>query len=380
MNVPDRKKRPPPPGALVTLDDLPVDLTEALDPEKLSEPAEDAMRELLADGESKNTVRAYRGALRYWEAWFALRYRDPIQLPVPVATVMQFILDHAVRTTKDGLRTELPADVDAELVARGFKKAAGPLSLSTLLLRMSVLSKLHTLKGVPNPCADGNVRDMLTRTRKGYASRDVKPVKKDALTLDPLRKMVDTCDNTLIGVRDRALLLFAWSSGGRRRSEVTQATMENVRPAGDRQYVFTLSRSKTDQAGTSTTNKSKPVVTEAADALKAWLDRSKITEGAIFRSIRRSGKIDEPLVPSAVRAIVIKRAKLACLPGNYSAHSLRSGFITEAARNHIPMPETMAMTGHTSFATVIGYYQTEEVLVSDAAHLFTSKPAKPDDQ
>jgi hypothetical protein len=32
--------------------------------------------------------------------------------------------------------------------------------------------------------------------------------------------MVATCTDGLLGLRDRALLLFAFSSGGRRRSEV----------------------------------------------------------------------------------------------------------------------------------------------------------------
>jgi len=32
----------------------------------------------------------------------------------------------------------------------------------------------------------------------------------------------------LIGVRDKALLLFAWASGGRRRSKVTSAVVEQL--------------------------------------------------------------------------------------------------------------------------------------------------------
>ena len=40
--------------------------------------------------------------------------------------------------------------------------------------------------------------------------------------------MLATCTDGLIGVRDRALLLFAFASGGRRRSEVASAVMENL--------------------------------------------------------------------------------------------------------------------------------------------------------
>ena len=51
-----------------------------------------------------------------------------------------------------------------------------------------------------------------------------------------------------MGMRDRALLLFAFSSGGRRRSGVTAATMENTRRYGAA-FIFTLTHSKTNQSG-----------------------------------------------------------------------------------------------------------------------------------
>jgi len=50
------------------------------------------------------------------------------------------------------------------------------------------------------------------------SSQSIVPDKKAAITLEPLQAMLATRDDSLRGVRDRALLLFAWSSGGRRRS------------------------------------------------------------------------------------------------------------------------------------------------------------------
>jgi hypothetical protein len=43
--------------------------------------------------------------------------------------------------------------------------------------------------------------------------------------------------------------------------------------------------------------------------------------------------------------IVKRRAQLAGLEGDFGAHSLRSGFVTEAGRQNIPLGATMAMTG-----------------------------------
>lgn len=44
----------------------------------------------------------------------------------------------------------------------------------------------------------------------------------------------------------------------------------------------------------------------------------------------------------------------------FSAHSLRSGFVTEADRQGVRLADTMALTGHTSVATVLGYTRASE--------------------
>lgn len=69
---------------------------------------------------------------------------------------------------------------------------------------------------------------------------------KSALTREPLEALLATCDDSLTGKRDRALLLFAWGTGGRRRSEVTAATLENVARNRGGTYPYFLERSKTN--------------------------------------------------------------------------------------------------------------------------------------
>ena len=56
--------------------------------------------------------------------------------------------------------------------------------------------------------------------------------------------------------------------------------------------------------------------------------------------------------------IVRRRATLAGLEGDFGAHSLRSGFVTEAGKQAVPLPAGMAMTKHRSVASVIGYFQS----------------------
>jgi len=337
--------------------------------DELPESSQAAVRALLDQGESPNTVRSYRSGLRYWAAWFSVRYGLRLALPLPVPVVLQFIVDHAERKTRTGQSCELPESIDLALVQGGFKTALGPPALATITHRLSVLSKVHQLNQAQNPCQDPKVRELISKTRRAYAKRGVRQDKKAALTKEPLEALLATCDDSLRGVRDRALLLFAWSSGGRRRSEVADATMENVRKVGERAYVFTLLRTKTNQSGSAREDSAKPLVGRAADALEAWLSRSGITVGQIFRRIRRGDHVAEPLSPAAVRDIVKARAAAAGLPEDFSAHSLRSGFVTEAARQNIPIGETMALTGHSSVATVVGYFRTESSLGSKAARL-----------
>ena len=226
------------------------------------------------------------------------------------------------------------------------------------------------MRGVANTVQDAKVRDLVAKTRRAYAKRGVVPDKKAAITLEPLQAMLATCDDSLRGVRDRALLLFAWSSGGRRRSEVTDATMENTRRVGPRAYSFTLLHSKTNQTGALRADSEKPILDEAADALATWISRAGLKDGAIFRRVRRGGKVGEALAPAAVRDIVQERASLAGLEPEFAAHSLRSGLVTEAARQNVPLGEAMALTGHSSPASLIGYFRAAEVGRSAGATLF----------
>jgi integrase len=343
----------------------------ALQPTELSDVTRRAVEDLLREGESKNTMASYKSALRYWAAWYGIRYGGQIQLPVPSPCVLQFIVDHVERTTDKGLVSELPVLIEQTLVQAGYKGKLGALAHNTLVHRIAVLSKVHQVRELKNPCQDPTVRELLSRTRKAYAKRGALPQKKEALTKDPLQAILATCDDSLRGKRDRALLLFAWASGGRRRSEVTGADMQFLKPIPEG-FVYNLAYSKTNQAGVDLPENNKPLLGAAAAALTAWLQASGIGSGAIFRSVRKGGHLGERLSPAAVRAIVKERCALAGIDGAFSAHSLRSGFVTEAGRQQVPLADTMAMTGHHNVATVMGYFRANASVRNAAANLLPS--------
>jgi len=101
-----------------------------------------------------------------------------------------------------------------------------------------------------------------------------------------------TCDESLRGKRDRALLLFAWATGGRRRSEGAAATLENLQRVNAEAFVYTLAHSKTNQRGELRPEDVKPLVGSAAAAMTEWLavlQAHGVQEGPIFRRIRKGG-------------------------------------------------------------------------------------------
>ncbi len=338
-------------------------------PEQLATEAEAAVRDILAEAASANTTRSYASALRYCAAWYQGRYGQPFALPLPEAVVIQFIVDHLARRGESALTWELPAVLDGALVEAGLKQRLGPFKLATISHRLAVLSKAHQWRRVTNPCEQPAVRHLLARARRAAVKRGERPAKKTAITQPELVALLGTCDGSLAGLRDRALLLFAFSSGGRRRSEVAAADLSDLRRVGERTFVYHLGHSKTQQAGPSATSTpDKPILGPAADALAAWLTAVQLTEGPIFRRLWRH-RVGGGLSPASVAAIVQRRAAMAGLEGDFGGHSLRSGFVTEGGRQGIALPALMAMTEHRAVGSVIGYFQAGGVTENPAARL-----------
>ena len=338
-------------------------------PEQLAQQAADAVRELLAEAAAANTTRSYATALRYWAGWHQARYGIELTMPVSETVVIQFLVDHIQRKNKTGLVCELPPSIEQALVAAGLKAKVGPLKLSTVVQRVAVLSTAHKLKRLTNPCELPSVRTLLSRARRAAVKRGERPTKKTAVTRSELEAMLATCDDSLEGVRDRALLCFGFASGGRRRSEIAAADMRDLRKVGEDGYIYRLEFSKTQQAGvTVDSTPDKPILGRSAEALSAWLEAAGITEGAIFRRLWKD-RVGPALLPGSVASIVKRRAAMARLVGDFGAHSLRSGFVTEAGKQGVPLPAVMAMTEHRSVASVIGYFQAGAAEDNPAARL-----------
>jgi hypothetical protein len=69
------------------------------------------------------------------------------------------------------------------------------------------------------------------------------------------------------------------------------------------------------------------------NALRLWLEAAAITAGPVFRAVKKGSRLGERLSSHGVAAIVKAHAQRVGLdPLVFSGHSLRSGFLTSAAK------------------------------------------------
>lgn len=254
----------------------------------------------IEDGTAQSTRGAYDRDIKYFWQWTEQHLSiSKNSYPVTPDVLIQFCLYHL-------------AD-----------KSPRRLKVSTLRRYLASVSVGHKEAGVSSPTTNDQVKLLLKRAK---AARIERPQQKAAITRDILDKMLSTCDNTLQGVRDRALLLVAFCSGGRRRSEIANLTTNDITKTKDG-YLITLAKSKTDQQADGF---SVPISGDAALALKQWLVKSGRREGNIFRGIKADLTLYDGIKGNSIYKIVKKRIKLIGLDETlFGAHSLRAGFITE---------------------------------------------------
>ena len=203
------------------------------------------------------------------------------------------------------------------------------------------------------------------RRAKGVAPRHA-----EALTTPYLRRLLDTCGDKLIDVRDRALLLVGFA-GAFRRSEIVGLDLDDVVVLPDGLRV-TIRRSKSDQEGEGQTVAIGRTATATcpAAAFEAWIAAAAITSGRAFRSVDRHGRLGPGLSTRAVAQLVQERAVKAGLDAcGFSGHSMRAGFATSAAALGIEERIIMRQTRHRSTAVVRRYIREGELFAQEPERL-----------
>src|SRR5207237_1361948 len=95
-------------------------------------------------------------------------------------------------------------------------------------------------------------------------------------------------------------------------------------------------------------------------ALQRWLELAGIGEGYLFRSVNRHDQVvmKQALTGQSVALIIksaMRRAKGIDAAKTVSSHSLRVGFVTEAAAVGMQASAIMGQTGHKSLEMVFKY-------------------------
>jgi len=198
-------------------------------------------------------------------------------------------------------------------------------------IRNGLKEKYHPVTA--NRCLTALRRVLKEEWRAGRLSHeqferlvDFAPIRGDSLPGKAARKteverLLDACehDRSPAGVRDAAIIAVLYAAG-LRRAETSALTMDDFLQEGE---IAVLTKGGGITVAT---------LGAAAPWVDRWLAVRGREPGPLFLQIRATGKIAQrPLGPSAINAVVGKRAKEAGID-HVSAHMLRRGFATELLR------------------------------------------------
>jgi len=353
-------------------------LVDLLTPEDIT-----TLQHLATKGTSENSLRALTSDLAYLEAWAQASTAQPLPWPAPEALLLRFVAHHLWDPVK---RAEdpghgMPEAVAASLRTQDLLRSFGPHSPATVRRRLASWATLHRRQGVTGAFQEPGFREALRLAAKAAQwprrRKSAKPVTRDILD-----RLLATCDGeTLADLRDRALLLVAFAAGGRRRSEVARLRLEDlverpsvpadpVRPKGETLPCLAW-RLGTTKTTTHEQDVSVLLIGSPVTVLRLWCVAGQIDSGPIFRAIDRFGRVgDKPLSGKSVNALLKERCRQAGLdPRAFSAHGLRSGYLTEAARRGIPIQEAMRQSTHRSLQQAAAYYNEVEMEKGQAARM-----------
>ncbi|MCJ8521756.1 site-specific integrase [Pseudorhizobium tarimense] len=347
--------------------------------ELLTDQDVETLRHLVNEGMGVNTLRALASDLTYLQAWALASTGASLPWPAPEALLLKFVAHHLWNPEKRRSDPQhgMPVEVEQMLRDQGLLKVVGPHAPDTVRRRLATWSTLTKWRGHNGSFVSPALKSAL-RLAVRATPRPRKRKSARAVTGDILSKLLATCrTNGLRDIRDRAILMVAFASGGRRRSEIAnlrkeQLTVEapifveNAPPLPS--LSIHLRRTKTSGG------ESDEVVYLAGgpvEALNAWLEAARIERGSVFRAIDRWGNVSKRgLEPKAINDIVKHRAEQAGLDAaEFSAHGLRSGYLTEAANRGIPLPEAMEQSRHRSVQQASSYYNDANRKGSRAARL-----------
>ncbi|WP_158810442.1 site-specific integrase [Beijerinckia sp. L45] len=226
-------------------------------------------------------------------------------------------------------------------------------STSTVMRRVAAIAYAHRRLNLVDPTQTERVKQVVRGIKRTIGTA---PKQKAPATAKFLRAMVKAIPDTMLGKRDRALLMIGFA-GAFRRSELVALDVADIerQPEG---ILVHIRKSKTDQEGAGQIVAiPRGVKLRPVSALDDWLSAAGITSGPIFRSVNKGGRVQAArLTDKSVADVVKHRAAAAKLdPSLFAGHSLRAGFVTSALEDGADTLAVMSQTRHRSVETLRKY-------------------------
>jgi integrase len=232
---------------------------------------------------------------------------------------------------------------------------------STLNRRLAAIRLVHLGSKHRSPHDAPEVATVLEGVRRSWKRA---PRQKTPAVDADLKRLVDAVTpQTRRGFRDRALLLLGFA-GALRRSELVALDVDDLQTV-DEGLRIRIASSKTDQTGHGQSI-AVPRVPDSpwcpVAAVQAWLAVAGLDSGPVFRRMQRGDAVGRDRLTAQSVALVIKELAARCGldPANYAGHSLRSGFLTSAARARASIFKMADQSRHKSLDVLRAYVRDSE--------------------
>jgi len=183
--------------------------------------------------------------------------------------------------------------------------------------------------------------------------------KTEGLTLEEVERMVATCDGTLEGLRDKALLMTLYYQGLRRseasklnyKDLVTRRGLLEIRDAKNNPYDTVRLRAEVKQA-----------IEAYFEVLNRDLRRlNTCADDPVFVSLSRIRSFGKRLSPVSINEIVKARAKAAGIERRITAHSYRHSCATHGLARGVPLHQVQRHLRHKDIRTTLRYDRERDV-------------------
>jgi integrase len=173
------------------------------------------------------------------------------------------------------------------------------------------------------------------------------------LTKSLLNQLLNSCDNSTMGIRNQVLLRLGYETM-RRRSELCTFKFEDIDHTPNGKPIIRLNFSKTDQYGA---GKVLPISEELLNLLEKW-EGIVSDEGYILRSINKHGHIGDSLNPASISTILKTLQEGLKSEKNQqplSGHSFRVGAALDLLEQGEPLEKIMLRGGWQTDSTAMKY-------------------------